>query len=239
MELTNGYHKPRKKGLKAIIIGAGSTIYDKNHLELLAQTSFDGYVMPCDRILKYALEQGITPEKFPKYYTATINDLVITHNKWNIMELFFNHQIIRNHAKNIKCFLSSRVHPRQKDYLIDMGISIEGYYDPCDKIRAYPIPTAQKIDKLQDCEDVSITLWNLARKVFHCSDIALLGVDLSYSKYDTVLFNGKNPSRDKTLSCILKLLKQAEDVRTYNCTEGGRLYGPGITNSILKDFLKS
>ena len=224
--------------MKAIVVGAGSTIYDKNHLELLAKSNFDGYVMLSDRILKYALEQGITPRKFPKYYVATINDLVI-HNKWHIMELFFNHQIIRKHAKNIKCFLSTQVHPRQKDYLIDMGINIAGYYDPQDKTRLYPLSSNTKVTKLRDCEDVSIALWNIARNIFQCSDIALLGVDHSFSKYDAVLFNGNSPSRDRTLSCALELLGQAEDIQTYNCTDGGRLYGKGIINSTLENFLKS
>lgn len=223
--------------MKAVIIGAGSTIYDKNHLVTLAKSNFDGYVLPTDRILKYALEHGITPSRFPRYYTAIINDLM-SNDKWYLMESMFNHQIVKKHAKDIKCFLSSQVHPKQRSYLSKMGISIVGYYHMYGKSPLYPTPPKPEPMELEDCGNVSIALWSLAKESFHCSEIALLGIDLSYSKYDAEFYHGNTSTTwDYELSCSLKLLETSTGVKTYNCTEGGRLYGPGIINSTLKDFL--
>ena len=222
--------------MKAIVIGAGPSIFEKNHLEILSKSNFNGYIMSCDRILKYTLECGITPVKFSNYYTATINDCIITHKAWHEMELFFNHQIIKDHAKNIKCFVSSQVHPKQIEYLSKIGFDVAGYYHQYGKTKLYAVPKNKSLE-LKDCDNVCMALWSLAKNYFSCSKIAFLGVDLSYSEYDTELYKGNNPTWDSHLSCMLQELQESHNIKSYNCTQGGRLHGPGIIDSTLDNFL--
>lgn len=222
--------------MKAIVIGAGSTIYDKNHLEILSNSNFDGYVLPCDRILKYVINCGVTPLKFPKYYTAIINNLVEPMSKWHIMDDFFNSESIKQHAKNIKCFLHSQVHPKQSEYLVHMGMTIAGCYRPCEKQDTNYSHDCPKWE-FNDCGHVCMALWNFAKHQLHCSKIALLGVDLSYSKHDVEFYKDSNPLWNDQLTRTLKILKESKDVQTYNCTKGGNVYGDGIIDLTLREFL--
>jgi hypothetical protein len=223
--------------MKAIVIGAGSTIYDKNHLETLSNSNFDGYVLPCDRILKYAIHHGVTPQKFPRYYTCIINNLVEPSSRWHIMNEFFNSETIKLYAKNIKCFLSTQVHSKQREYLIDMGMTIAGYYNQNEKRNSGTFSDNCPLWEFDDCGHVCMALWNFAKYQLHCSKIALLGVDLSHSEHDTKFYNGSVPSWNNQLTRTLKLLEETKDVQTYNCTGGGRVYGNNIIGSTLKEFL--
>ena len=172
--------------MKAIVIGAGPSIYDKNHLEILARSQFDGYVLPCDRILGYALNHGITPDKFLRYYTATIDDHVVTYKNWSLWESFFNQNVIKRYASKIGCFVSSYVHSKQRKFIQEIGIQISGYYKRLGMSDLYPVPDGSMI--IDDCGNVCMALWSIAKNHLQCDKIGMIGVDLSYSKYDTNLW---------------------------------------------------
>ena len=81
----------------AIVIGAGPSLYQHEHLKLLAKSDFKGCIICTDRILVSALKAGITPNKFPKFYVATID----TAEK---IKFFYEHDLVKKHGSFLDFF---------------------------------------------------------------------------------------------------------------------------------------
>ena len=62
----------KQKNNSAIVIGRGPSIKKHKHLELLAESNYQGSIICTDGSLIGALEAGITPEKFPKFYVSPV-----------------------------------------------------------------------------------------------------------------------------------------------------------------------
>ena len=57
-----------KSGHKsAIVIGRGPSIKKKKHLEILAESNYNGAIICTDGNLINVLEHGVTPKKFPNW----------------------------------------------------------------------------------------------------------------------------------------------------------------------------
>ena len=56
--------KPKKSTNSAIVIGAGPSIRNNKHLELLAKSNYKGAIVCTDRMLIPCLKNGITPKNF-------------------------------------------------------------------------------------------------------------------------------------------------------------------------------
>ena len=97
---SNPLNQNEKSYGSAIVIGAGPSLYDKKHLELLSESNYDGTILITDRMLKPCLKKGITPDKCSKFYVLTIDPNMSTVN-------FYDDEIISNYGKKIKCILSS------------------------------------------------------------------------------------------------------------------------------------
>ena len=63
----------KKQNLSAIVIGRGPSIKKFNHLELLKESDYNGSIICCDGALIDTLKAGVTPERFPNFYVATID----------------------------------------------------------------------------------------------------------------------------------------------------------------------
>ena len=53
----------------AVVIGAGPSLHKHEHLKLLAKSNFKGSIICTDRMLIPTLKAGITPKKFPKFFS--------------------------------------------------------------------------------------------------------------------------------------------------------------------------
>ena len=89
-----------KKQNSAIIIGAGPSIRNNNHLEFIAKSNFKGTIVCTDRMLIPCLKNGITPKKFPKFYVLTIEPK-------NVTLAFYNDPIVKKFHKGIRAILST------------------------------------------------------------------------------------------------------------------------------------
>ena len=65
----------KKQNLSAIVIGRGPSIKKFNHLELLKESDYNGSIICCDGALIDTLKAGVTPERFPNFYVATIDPI--------------------------------------------------------------------------------------------------------------------------------------------------------------------
>ena len=56
-------------------------------MEILAESNYNGTVIVVDRVLKKALDKGVTPEKFKKFFVTSIEP-------YDRIKLHFDHKII-------------------------------------------------------------------------------------------------------------------------------------------------
>ena len=113
--LTNANYNPKENS--AIVIGKGPSLKKYDHLELLAKSNFQGTIVCCDGILSNALEAGVTPEKFPKYFVVTIDP-------YPSAEKFYDHPLVDKFGGEIKGVFTTLVTPSVVERARKAGIKI-------------------------------------------------------------------------------------------------------------------
>jgi len=89
----------------SIVIGRGPSLKKNKHLKILSNSDFKGNIVCCDAALKSALDEGVTPDKFPNFYVATIDPGEKFHS-------FYDHEIIDQYGPKIKGIFSTVIHPK-------------------------------------------------------------------------------------------------------------------------------
>jgi len=218
---------------KGIVIGAGPSIKEKNHLELLAKSNYNGTLLITDKMLKPCLDAGITPDKFPRFFVFTIEDL-----EKAIIDFF----IPSEYSNKINVIYS----PRTKKTVIN-HIEKLGY-----------IASLDNWDYLQVCTNVGLMAFCFAWRKLLLDKVCLIGMnqgspimpvpmnenseafDLFYEKIynpDLNEWSYLTPSMQLWRSAFYDFLELCPGLEIINCTEGGSLFGNGIKNMRFEDWL--
>ena len=112
---TDKNHK--QKNNSAVVIGRGPSIKKHGHLELLAKSNYNGSIICTDGSLINALKAGITPEKFPKFYTVTIDP-------YQIIKKYYDDPIITKFGSKINGMFSTITNPKVVNLARNAGIKI-------------------------------------------------------------------------------------------------------------------
>ena len=112
---TDKNHK--QKNNSAVVIGRGPSIKKHGHLELLAKSNYNGSIICTDGSLISALKAGITPEKFPKFYTVTIDP-------YQIVKKYYDDPIITKFGSKINGVFSTIVNPKVVGLARNAGVKI-------------------------------------------------------------------------------------------------------------------
>ena len=88
----------------AIVIGRGPSIDQHKHLELLANSDYNGTIICTDGAMPKVLKAGITPDKFEKFFTLTVDA-----EEWQ--KDFYIDPICIKYGSGIKCILSTTTPP--------------------------------------------------------------------------------------------------------------------------------
>lgn len=169
----------------AIVIGGGPSVKEKNHLEILANSDFQGAIVCTDRMLVRCLENGITPKKFPKFFVLTMDPYEITVN-------FYNHKIIQDYADGISAIMSTCTIHETIELCKENGLSIYWFHPLIDDFRK--ISSVNKImnmltksDKnpkgfpgLQTGGNVGCFSWIFSWAILGCSPIGMIGLNMGY-----------------------------------------------------------
>src|SRR5438309_7302710 len=107
----------KKEEHSTIVIGRGPSVKKHKHLELIANSDYNGSIICCDGALITTLNAGVTPEKFPKFYVVTIdpNDSV---------KKFYNDAIVDKYGSKIKGIFSTVVKPTTVERARQAGIKV-------------------------------------------------------------------------------------------------------------------
>lgn len=182
---SNPLSKNEKSHGSAIVIGAGPSLYEKKHLELLSDSNYTGTILVTDRMLKPCLKKGITPDKFSKFFVLTIDPYMNTVN-------FYDDELISKYGKQIKCVLSSCTSHDTVDICKKNGLDIFWYHPLIDDYRK--IESINKIMNLmtkselnpkgypglQTGGNVGTFSWVFSWAILGNSPTALIGLNLGY-----------------------------------------------------------
>ena len=173
-------HKPDQP---AIVIGAGPNVYEKKHLEVLANSNYKGVIACTDRMLAPCLKNGITPKKFPKFFVLSMDPYEITIK-------YYDDEIIKKHSKRISNVMSTCTIHETVEICKNYGFNIFWYHPLIDDFRK--LESINKImnmmcksDKnpdglpgLQTGGNCGCFSWIFSWAILGCSPIGLIGLNL-------------------------------------------------------------
>jgi len=173
----------------AIVIGAGPSLYQHEHLKLLAKSDFKGCIICTDRILVSALKAGITPNKFPKFYVATID----TAEK---IKFFYEHDLVKKHGSKIRGIFSVVSNPKTVNIARKARIEIHWIHALFDynegkksfnQISSLMIRAKNPkhgLPGIQTGGNVGTSAWFVAWKILKCKNVCLIGINHSWNEND-------------------------------------------------------
>jgi len=211
----------------AIVIGRGPSLQKKNHLELLAQSNYKGSIVCCDGILPKALEAGVTPNKFPKFYVVTIDP-------YPLAEKFYDHSIVGEYGKKINGIFSTIVTPSVVQRAREANIKIHWIHSLFDynegkksfnQISALMVRAKNHqngLPALQTGGNVGTSAWFVSWKILQCDTVALTGINHAWEEddpWDKIITHGRSVApeifgkdvsveMDKTNPLFQKLFKK-------------------------------
>ena len=217
---------------KAIVIASGQSLYDEKIIEKIKDKP-DLIILAVDRSLRYCLENNVIPQ-----YCCVQENLITAEGHDNLKEFFF-HGIVKSHADKITLYHSQILTKERQQLVKDMGFkTIIFNRSGC----GGNLPNI--INTSGNC---GMALVEIARKLLKIDKIAVIGLDLDFSR-DWKVYN-KDP---RTVESMLTNSKQqiANDYfeigqdgnkvcqfPTYNLTKLGSFHGIGIKEITVEEFL--
>jgi len=187
LDVRSSHHEKKRS---AIVIGRGPSIERKKHLKLLAESNYKGSIVCCDGKLKDALKAGVTPDRFPSYYVATIDPY------FGIKE-HYNDIIIDDFGPKIKGLFTTIVNPSTVERARKAGIKIHWFHSLFDynegkksfnQISALMVRAKNHLKGLpaiQTGGNVGTSAWFIAWKILKCSTISLIGINHGWEEDDS------------------------------------------------------
>ncbi len=198
----------------AIVIGAGPSLKKHNHLDLLANSKYEGTIICTDRSLIPALKAGVTPDKFPKFYVVTIDPL-------EILKKFYDNEIVDKHGTKINGVFSTVIHPLVVERVRKTGIKVHwlhALFDYAEGKKSFNQMSALMVraknhlhglPAIQTGGNVGTSCWFIGWKILKCSVIGLVGINHSYDQDDpleSITTHYKVPNNIDRNSALFKKL---------------------------------
>ena len=172
----------KQKNNLAVVIGRGPSIKKHGHLELLAQSNYNGSIVCTDGSLINVLKAGITPEKFPKFYVVTIDP-------YQFIEQHFDDPIIAKFGSKINGVFSIITHPKVVSLARNAGIKIHWLHTLFDynegkksfnHISSMMVRAKNHVNGLpaiQTGGNVGTSSWFVAWRILKNDTVALIGIN--------------------------------------------------------------
>ena len=184
----------------AIVIGRGPSIKTHRHLELIANSGYNGSIICTDGALINVLQAGITPEKFSKFYVVTIdpNDIV---------KKFYDDRLVDTYGPKIKGIFSTVVKPSTVERARQAGIKIywvHALFDYVEGKKSFNQISAlmvraknhsQGLPAIQTGGNVGTASWFVGWKILKCSTISLIGINHGWEEddpWDLIISHGRS-----------------------------------------------
>jgi len=218
---------------KAIIIGAGPSVFRYKQLKRLKKTGFPGVVITTDKMLKPLLKEDITP------------DYVITGENTKKITRFFQREdnesfdFVGKYSKDIICVMTHKTHDEVKQVILN------NTWKDCIMLDD---------DIIEDSSNVGLQAWLFAWKYMKCEEVVLIGLDHakeegwkpSIDPEDGSFITIEHPDfkTKQILDPVYQLFRsefleiaEKKPCKTINCTEGGSLFGKGIECKKFEEYI--
>jgi len=159
-------------GKAGIAVGAGPTLKTYKHLETLKEYNFDGPIIVAGHELKECLEAGVVPT----------HAILVDANR-DLMMAFIDHDIVREHMKEIKMVFCVSVHPdvvkawTGPKYFFYSGIP-QSIIPNVDTLLSKMLPNTPYMDTTGNAGGAAYSL----AAFIGCKTIATIGIDFAYPK---------------------------------------------------------
>ena len=179
-----------EKNNSAIVIGRGPSINKHKHLKLLAESNYEGSIICCDGKLIDALNAGITPDKFPKFY-------VISIEPYSKIKKYYEGDVVKKFGSKIKGIFTVLTNPEVIKEARKAGIQIHWVHSLFDynegeksfnnlsalMIRAKN--SEHKLPAIQTGGNVGTAAWFTAWQILKCSTVTLIGINHGWEEDDS------------------------------------------------------
>ncbi|MEX2192351.1 MAG: 6-hydroxymethylpterin diphosphokinase MptE-like protein [Nitrosarchaeum sp.] len=197
----------KKENHTAIVIGRGPSINKHRHLKLLAESNYQGTIVCCDGKLIDALNLGVTPDKFPKYF-------VITIDPYSSIRDLYDNPIVDKYGSKIKGIFTVLTNHDAVERARQAGIQIHWIHSLFDydegkksfnKISSLMIRAKNQLNGLpaiQTGGNVGTSAWFISWQILKCATIALIGINHGWEEddsWETILTHGNNYKISKDL----------------------------------------
>jgi len=225
-ELDPNKDQPSKmEDRSVIVIGAGPSLKKHEHLKLLADSQYQGSIICTDRTLVPVLKAGITPDKFPRFYVATID-------AFETVKKFYDDKIVDEYGPKIKGILSSVINPLTAERARKAGINIHWLHPLFDyntgkksfnQISGLMVRAKNHTNGLpaiQTGGNVGTSSWFIAWKILKCSVVGLIGMNHGWDEddsWDTILAHCNTPTDIDRNSTMFKKLFPKIYNPEFNC----------------------
>lgn len=166
---------------RAIIIGAGKSFFNTPLIEELASSKFEGMILLSDRIAGEAIHRGIDPLKF-NVSIATQEGMKNQDEINRHLSMYREFNVMKN-RRNFDVYLATIVDPFF-DAEICRDFKVK-YFIRAGKAECIKIK--DNLPVIDTCSNVGSACWSIARQLFGCTIIGMIGLDYgSYSKDTSV-----------------------------------------------------
>ena len=174
----------------AIVIGSGPSIKKSKHMELLANSNYNGKIICCDSSLRNALSAGVTPDKFPEFYVVTIDTD-------EIIKRYYDEPVVDRYGNKIRGIFSSVVPPLVTERARKAGIKVpwlHSLFDYDEGKKSFNLISASMVrakkqrglPAIQTGGNVGTSAWFVGWRILKCGTIGLIGINHSWDE-DTPL----------------------------------------------------
>jgi len=179
------------KNSSAIVIGRGPSIRKFHHLDLLKESDYDGSIICCDGALIDTLKAGVTPDKFPNFYVATIDP-------GPLLKKCYDHKIVDEYGPKIKSAFTTISDPLVVDRARQSGMKIHWFHSLFDynegkksfnHISALMVRAKNHVNGLpaiQTGGNVGTSSWFIAWKILKRSNVTLIGLNHGWEEDDSL-----------------------------------------------------
>ena len=184
----------------SIVIGRGPSLKKHKHLELLADSDYNGSIVCGDGSLISVLESGITPDKFKKFYVVTIDPYPYTRK-------FYDAEIVDLYGSKIKGIFTIITNPDVVERARHAGIKIHWIHSIFDynegkksfnQISALMVRAknhSKGLPAIQTGGNVGTSSWFISWKILQCNVVTLIGINHAWEEddpWEKIITHGRN-----------------------------------------------
>lgn len=222
-------------GKPCIVVGAGPSVREHNHIKQIADSGFKGVIISTDRMLKPLLDAGAGPENGFNLMVASVDGHRIL-----IPKMYRDENGDPLKAEGVKGLVATTVAPQTVRNMKECGIDVKWFHGALDDFNKDDSITSWQ-NWMMGCPviaaggNVGATSWTLGMYL-ECNPIIFTGIDLGYTpdtRYEDTAYYDSFIAAGATAKDLVRLF-----VKGYNTDFGVEYYQDPVFVNYKKNLLQ-